>query len=296
MEDSICAVIISYNAAEELVECINSVFPQVNRIIIIDNNSEFSTIDINAKIDKINKIQIIYNDNNMGVGYAFNQGIEFSISNGYKWTLLLDQDSVLDENMVQQMLASYKRLEGGDKVKTALLVPRIIEKNFDVELPAIITSRMFNRKLYNPSHDTFIHFQITSGSLLDNEKVTSVGLLNERLFIDYIDFEYCFRILDHNYKIMQCKSAYLYHSLGESRKKYFLKYREHSPLRVYYQTRNRLYIIYKYGSKYTSVRNSEIVRMLLKLPRIMFLESNKIQKIRFYFSGILDFARNYKSL
>jgi rhamnosyltransferase len=296
MVESTCAVIVSFNAPEELTACINSAVQQVDKIIIVDNSSENLLNDVIINATYSEKVEFIYNNTNKGLGYAFNQGLYYSIENHYEWTLLLDQDSILANNMIHELLMSYNILKEEEKSKTALLVPRVYDRNLEVELPAIISTECITQKITHPVVDTFVHFQISSGSLLRNEKIKLIGVMNDKLFIDYIDFEYCFRVLDSGHSILLCKNAFLYHTLGETTKKYFRAFIQHSPQRVFYQTRNRLYIIYKYGKKYKSIRNSEIVRFIVKLPKIIFLESQKVEKVIMYIKGIIAFAKFYQDM
>jgi len=298
MNKIICAVIVSYNSPEKLKSCISSSLNQVDKVVVVDNSTNHDLKKIIINFNYSDSVTFIFNENNKGLGAALNQGIKYSLKNGYKWTLLLDQDSIVSENMVREMLLSNENLEDKIKEKTALLVPRIYDRYFKdkKELPAIITTWLFNKKIESSANDCFVHFQITSGSMIRNEAVKKVGLMNEDFFIDYLDFDYCFRFLNSNFKILLCCKALLYHSLGETRDKLFFHFREHKPLRVYYQTRNRLFILYKYGRKYKSVLYGEMYRFISKLPKILFLESCKAEKIKMYFKGIVHFIRDYEKL
>ena len=46
MKDKICATIITYNCGESFINTFNSVYNQVNKIVIVDNGSEKTTIDL----------------------------------------------------------------------------------------------------------------------------------------------------------------------------------------------------------------------------------------------------------
>lgn len=290
----ICAVIVSFNSPETLTACINSSLNQVDTIIVIDNSSIYFK-DFIRKLNYPNKILFVFNETNKGLGYALNQGIKYSLDNSYTWTLLLDQDSELSENMVHNMMQSYENLDNKTKEETVLITPIIFDRYFKNLLPPIVTTKLFNKKIINPKTDCFIHFNLTSGSLLKNKAISKVGFMNEKYFIDYIDFDYCFRIINNNYKILLCKNALLYHSLGEKKHKAFFNFTEHTSIRVYYQTRNRLFTLVKYGKKYKSFLYAEIFRFISKLFKILILESNKKEKLKMYFKGIYDFMKDMKN-
>jgi rhamnosyltransferase len=70
------------------------------------------------------------------------------------------------------------------------------------------------------------------------------------------------------------------------------RFREHAPLRVYYQTRNRLFTVRKYGRAYPSFMYAESFRFISKFAKIVLLESDKAEKLREYVRGIKDFMRD----
>lgn len=296
MDNSVCAVIISYRSPENVITCIDSLLRQVDKIAVVDNSAEQQVKNALLASPYADRIAFIFNDCNMGLAAALNQGIRYSLDNACGWTLLLDQDSSLTEDMISEMLRSYNGLDDETKKKTALVVPTVYDWNFKKMLPSVITTNFLNRKIEAPAGDCFVHFHITSGSLLKNELVSQVGLMNENLFIDYIDFDYCFRILNNDLKILLSKNALLHHSLAQTKRKFFFSYREHQPVRVYYQTKNSLHTIFEYGKKYRSFLYFEIFRLIRRPVKTLLLESQKKEKLRMYFRGIRDFIREYRKL
>jgi len=295
-KDTICAVIVSYNSPENLEACVHSSLNQVDKIIVIDNSSNlFLRRDMNSS-NYPNKVSFIFNETNKGLGVALNQGIQYSLHNNYTWTLLLDQDSIPAENMIHEMIHSYENLDSKTKEETALIVPAVFDLHFKKILPAVVMTNLMNKKLKNPKNDSFVHFHITSGTLIKNEVIPNIGLMNENFFIDFIDFDYCFRVLNNNLRILLSKEALLYHSLAEHKQKFFFHFREHNHTRVYYQTRNRLFTLCKYGGKYKSFLYSESCRLISKFLKILFLESDKTKKIEMYLKGIIDFMRSYRKI
>ncbi len=111
MNKKICAVIVSYNSPERLKSCIDSLLNQTDKVVVIDNNSRRDTKEIITGLSYPEKVSLIFNEENKGLAAALNQGLQYSLMNGYNWTLLLDQDSVLSDNMIHEMLLSYENLE-----------------------------------------------------------------------------------------------------------------------------------------------------------------------------------------
>jgi rhamnosyltransferase len=292
--NKICAVIVSYNSPRNVTACINSSLNQVDKIVVVDNSSDIHLKKSIRNMKPSDKVSFIFNETNKGLGYALNQGLRNSLDNKYEWTLLLDQDSLLSNNMVAEMISSYKNLTDVKK-EVALIIPVIYDVNFKKTLPPIITTNFLNKKIKNPKKDTFVHFQITSGTMVKNEVIKYTGLMNEYFFIDYIDFDYCFRAADKGYKLLLSRNALLYHRLAEKKRKFFFSFREHEPFRVYYQTRNRLFALFSYGKRYKSFLYSESCRLVFKFFKIIAVESNKRQKLKMYFKGIKDFIIAYRT-
>ncbi len=292
----VCAVIVSYNSSESVISCIDSSLSQVDKIIVIDNGSNPDVKDNLHRVSYPDKVVFIFNENNVGLAAALNQGLQYSLHGNYRWTLLLDQDSVPSENMVFEMIRSHESLDNEMKEKMAVVVPTVFDRNFEKMLPSVITTNFLNRKITNPDRDLFVHWHITSGSLIRNAVLPKIGPMNERFFIDYIDFDYCFRVLAGGYKILLSKNALLFHSLATRKQRLGFHFREHNAGRVYYQTRNRLFASLKYGMKYRSFFYSEICRSIGKLFKIIVLESDKRKKLKMYFKGIKDVIREYDKL
>lgn len=87
-------VIVNWNSSDYLEKCIYSIFytnnqNYVNRVFIIDNNSQDSSID---KIINNDKIIIIRNTENIGFSKACNQGFKLCLSS---YVLLLNPDTQL---------------------------------------------------------------------------------------------------------------------------------------------------------------------------------------------------------
>jgi rhamnosyltransferase len=291
MNDSVCAVIVSYNAPAELSRCIDSVTNQVREVLIIDNGSSAAAKEHIAKMQLPGKTSCVFNSRNMGLGFALNQGLKYSIVNNHQWTLLLDQDSIPANTMVLDMLMSYRHLAQNEQARCAVIVPVVIDANTGKEIPSLITTPLLSKRVRRPRRDIFVHFHITSGSLIRNDTLCDIGFMDEHYFIDYVDYDFCFRTIGTRFNILMSKNALLHHSIGMRKAALFFHYREHGPERLYYQTRNRLLTLARYGKSHRSFFYEEIGRFLGKLLKVVLFESSKPEKIKMVFRGIEDFVK-----
>ena len=84
---------------------------------------------------------------------------------------------------------------------------------------------------------------ISSGSLIKKYAFHEIGLLDSSLFIDYVDFEWCWRAKYKGYNIYLTKSIELQHQVGYKSIEFLgLSFIRSSSLRYYYQYRNFLWL------------------------------------------------------
>ena len=86
---------------------------------------------------------------------------------------------------------------------------------------------------------------ISSGSFIVTDVLEKTGLMNETLFIDYVDFEWCWRAVGLGYKIFTIPKIVINHRLGETVKKIgnrklFIR----NEIRYFYIIRNGCYLVF----------------------------------------------------
>ena len=138
---------------------------------------------------------------------------------------------------------------------------------------------------------------ITSGSMVNLELFPSIGPFDEALFIDQVDFDYSFRVHLKGFKTIRFQNIYLEHSLGKETEhislKNFKKTKRslHSPIRIYYMTRNYLYM----RSKYAGLFPNEIRHMkndlLYRLKNNLLYNPDRFRVISYFARGITDYYR-----
>lgn len=286
--NSVSAVIITYNVENDFKNRINKLKGKVNEIIVVDNGSKAETISMLKELEK--EITIIYLEKNKGIAYALNTGIKYSIEKGYDWILTLDHDSIVTDNMINNMLKCYEGFEGELKEKVAMLVPVHVEEK-EHENNRVINNEEVSSKSY-----TEVLTEITSGALTKASIYKSVGLYDEKLFIDLVDHDYCLSLNKKGFKVIQVNSAILIHNLGESVKKSILGLKmiptNHSPLRRYYMSRNRHYIWEKYKEDFPGWVLTDKRRFITENLKIVLFEDNKIEKFKYIRQGIRDYKNN----
>jgi len=284
LNTSVAAVIVVYNAYQSLTMLLQSLSGQVDTIIIIDNSDEGYEVPeavINMSTVKYQRLAF-----NKGLGVGINQGIALSKEIGVEWVLLLDQDSVVSDGMVASMLIGYQ--ENSDLTAIAMICPDVFLTDKGVHQYPLSFSSVMTRKITSTSDE--VDFAITSGGLIKLSLLEAVGLMDEAFFIDYIDFDFCLRLRSCHYKILFVKEARLLHKLGDQKmSKIGFLYTFHTPQRLYFQTRNRLSVIKRYGLAFPSFMLMQLSLFVLKFVKILVVEDQKVTRLRCYFAGVRDF-------
>lgn len=273
------ASVITFNPdINLLMENINAISPQVDRILIIDNNSYNKEQFIYLINNTINNVDFILNSENLGVAKALNQALYYAKKNNFIWLLTLDQDSVCADNLV---LKYTKFLEKNKNSDILLLCPQIKDVNIrSIKVEEHISSVQEVKEA------------ITSGSFLNVNNSLSIGGFLDDLFIDYVDFEFCLRGRKKQLKLIRLNSAILFHRLGDIEEKKFLALNfivtNHSPKRRYFLYRNKIFIYRKYWKDFLPwvIRNA--LSSLKTIFVILCYENNKSENLKNIFRGIID--------
>lgn len=283
LKSNLACIIVSYNIGYDIHKCYNAIKDQVDRVIIVDNGSNKETIQALKQIEENKKTDIIFLDKNQGIAKALNEGVILARNKKYKWIITMDNDSEATKDMVCNMISVYNELPVDEKKDIVSIAPIFID----------ISDNEENLKQNLDIKYSYVDLVITSGNIISLDIFNKIGMFREDYFIDYVDNEFCLRILESGKKIIQINQAILKHHLGNSlEKKIFfktIKSTNHSPVRRYYLTRNSLDVANKYnhlGIRHINNTKRVLFRFMLE---ILLVEDNKINKIKYMYKGYKDY-------
>src|SRR3954454_21610435 len=101
-ERSVCISIVTFNSSRYIRRCLNAALAQKSvrpTVVVIDNASADSTPSILREFGA--RIQVIWNQRNVGFAAAQNQGIRSCRSD---WVLTLNPDLLMEEDFVHNLL------------------------------------------------------------------------------------------------------------------------------------------------------------------------------------------------
>ncbi|MGX6454056.1 glycosyltransferase [Pediococcus acidilactici] len=274
-------VIVTFNPRINLLEkVISHIHEQVDYICVVDNNSK-NKLKVKEYIKSFDNAAFIELEKNFGIAKAQNKGFKFFDVKNYDWVLTLDQDTILPYDYVDRLISRNIAENVG------ILTGAYVDKKWNAEQIKIMKSKRRERI-------QSISEEISSGNLVLIKAWKNVKGFDEQLFIDYVDFDFDYKLIRAGYKIYRVNEIEFAHEIGEPIKGNFLKYLlllhnrdmfDHSPERMFYINRNRIIVRKRYPEFGSPIKVT--IREVLNLREIFLMKSPRIKKLRLAMWGIV---------
>ncbi|WP_215903905.1 glycosyltransferase family 2 protein, partial [Acinetobacter bereziniae] len=271
-------IIVLYNPdVPMLFEILNEISEQVSTVYIVDN----STID--SHLDFSNYTNVIFEKLGGNIGIASAQNIGLNFFKDYDYIIFLDQDSIPSKNLVQTLLKNYLFLLG-ENIDVGAVGPRPFNRSKNTKYEGSIKK---GNRLYD--NITEVTELISSSSLIAVKNFNIVGLLEDDLFIDAVDHEWCWRAKSiANYRFFIIEDVFLSHQLGEGDKKFLgISVYIPAPIRTYYQSRNYIVLLNRnYVPIYWKFSNG--IKYFIKYFYYLFFVKDGVKYIKYMSKGVYD--------
>lgn len=275
----IAAVVILYNPAHDVAKNIQSYFGAIDKLYIVDNSLKAAS---QVRETFINQKNVVYlhDGENKGIAARLNQVIKLAKEDGYDWLLTMDQDSFFEKGEFNNYLHCCE--------------------NFDRKETVSMFGIFFSESAGHSTDCDFINVKhlITSGTLMNLKLNEYIGEFDENFFIDEVDFEYCLRSVSVGFKIIQFSNIFLNHSLGEVSYHRSFKNNKttqrvlHSPERLYYITRNFLYVQSKYKTIFPGEIKERRKILFNRVKNNLLYNKERTRVLKYIAKGILDFRQS----
>lgn len=289
---AVCAVVVTWQPdLGGLLELLDQLTAQSCAVIVIDNGSA-NADQLELATAQRSSIVLLRWPDNRGLAAAMNAGLQWANDNGFARVFLFDQDSTLTEGFCAGMLSAWQQAEAVSALPVAAIGPRLQDPVSGRRTPFRLF-RLWRRsdQLMAGAQDLYqADFLISSGCLLSLPALDRIGPMKESYFIDNIDLEWCFRARACGYALFGTDAATLLHAIGEPSSNPLVRAGlmvQHSPLRSYYSTRNRLHLYRQdYAPLSWKVRDS--VRFALKSLWLLLCSAQRRDYWRQIRRGIQD--------
>jgi len=275
---NIAATVILYHPDESCVQNLITLKKKFQKVYIVDNTENSSGSFENHK-NVFQDVIYLHDGKNRGIAERLNWVCELAKKDGYKWLLTMDQDSLFDDVMLTEYFQCITDFTEKEKVSM-----------FGV------TFEKQDAKTGNCDAVPVNHL-ITSGSVVNLNLLNEIGGFDENLFIDELDYEYCLRSIAKGFKIIQFPNIFLDHNLGKTT--YHRSFKTikrtsrnlHSAVRIYYMTRNFLYVQKKYQDIFPGEINDRKTILLNRLKNNILYNKNRFKVIRYILKGVIDYRK-----
>jgi len=262
----ITAVVILYYPSSDVINNIHSYIKDIKILYVVCNS--FIENSIYSKLLKIKNIKIIHKNSNIGIAKAINLALKNSFKENNKWLMTLDQDSSFNTNDFKTFINSFYKIKN--------------KKNLAIFTP------IHNKKFIKNSIEEKI-FVMTSANIVNVDIALKIGGYDENIFIDEVDHEFCLKIKKKNFIIIQNNAIAINHILGTKIKKNQKKIVLYHSIRLYYMSRNYLYIKNIYKDTYPSFFKQRNKYLFIFFLKQIYYGKNKMKNIEMILKGIVDY-------
>ena len=290
---------MTFNPSPDFFARLDSFYAQLEQIVLVDNGSN---LQVRQQLrreaqNRASSLHVIFNEINLGIATALNQGFCWAIEQSYDHIVAFDQDSQPNSGMIAAMLDVFS--SHSEDGKLAVVAPVVIDSQVNIQARYLRPKGklLFERAICGGNVLENVTYVITSGSLFDLAAYRKIGPFRDDFFIDYVDTEYCLRAKQCGYRIVVACKAELDHRQGDRQKRvfwgsdYYPTF--HSPLRWYFFGRNRIPMLRQYALKFPHWFLYELSASLYTLIKMLLFETQKTAKLRALFRGTVDGVRGH---
>lgn len=260
----IAIIIVTYRPNWKIIEKNVQELGKKNSIYISDNG----TADLKEKTKRLKKystVNIIENKSNLGIGMAQNIAINIiKKEEKAEYIFFLDQDSFITQQSLALLLKDIKELQKSTLVGCLAANSKEIGKN-------IVSKEEV----------------ISSGMLIPISSIKKIGMMKDDLFIDMIDYEWCWRAIKKGFALFEDERVIFKHQIGSEKK--VLNKQIIAPFRLYYVFRNTLYLVNL--PDYRNHKKKWTVKLFKQAVFNIVFCPEKKERLYFIYRGIKD-AKN----
>ncbi len=293
---SLACIIVTYHPDMQMLEHQLETLPESAALMLVDNTSDTDTAEAlrNLLVRRKRKC-LIFNDHNMGLAAAINQGVrQIKI----RWpdthfVLLLDQDSEPLPGSVEILMKKFVSFKDSSP-PIGCVGPNLLD-------PTTGLSHGFHQRTCWRWKRTYPSESDTqpipcanlngSGTLVPIDLFLKLGGLDETLFIDHVDTEWSFRVQAAGYALFGIPEAHFIHRMGDNCQRIWLfgwrVWPMRTPQRHYYLFRNAIILMRRdYIPKVWKIW--AIIKLMLTATLHGIVDHQRIAQLRNMLKGVRD--------
>lgn len=271
-------VILAFNNEKTIDDLLDSLSPFKSRfkVIVVDNKSKDKTI---LKIEKYRFAKLIRNKKNLGFSAGNNIGIKYALSKGADVVFLLNPDTILPVNFINNfdqstlplLMSNEAQIVGpkiyNEKGKLWSAGGKIDEKRYSSYL---VGYGKEDTGQYNSQLD--LDYISATAIFIKKEVFEKIGYFKDDYFLYYEDVDFCQRAKKAGFKLAIDSNITLVHKASSS-------VGINSEVMQYYMARNHMLFVERFAPLTIKIRE------LVRLPKTIYQVRNK----KYELLGIKDY-------
>jgi len=245
----VAVLVLNWNGRQVLGDCLRSTFalhyPNLE-VIVVDNDSKDDSVKMVREL--FPQCLLFQNQANLGFAAGNNSGIRLALDRGNDYVLILNNDTVIDENSLSALV---ERAESDRAI--AAVHPKIYFSQPEDHIwfgggrfsywkgrNAIIGYKHQDCSVCNVPKE--MGFLSGCALLVSRDAWQKVGGFDESLFFASEDVDWCLRARQAGYKLFYEPRAVIWH-----RESFTILQNNGNAGKMYYYTRNPLVVMWKHG-------------------------------------------------
>lgn len=230
---SLAIVILNYNRADLLADCLASIVAAPSRLAVhvwvVDNNSDDDSVAMVQ--NRFPQVRLIASPVNGGFAYGNNLALRTILADPHPpdYLMLLNNDTIVPAGALDGLVAYLEAHPAVGCVGPKLLLPDgsldlACRRSFPT--PEVAFYRMtglarlfpnsprfarYNMTYLSPDVETEVDAIVGACMLLRSSVVAEVGLLDEQFFMYGEDLDWCYRIKQYGWKIAYYPGVVIHH-------------------------------------------------------------------------------------
>jgi GT2 family glycosyltransferase len=205
---SVTAIVVTFDSAHALPECLSALRADGIPALVVDNASTDDTISVAEG----QGATVVRNTRNEGYGRANNIGVQAADT---EFVLIVNPDCVVDPGAVAALVDAARRYPDA-----GFFAPQIVEPNGRVffQPRSLLSPYLHNPqgKLILPEGEACAPFFSGACFLMRRELFLKLGGFDENIFLFYEDDDLCRRVADSGSALIYVPQAVVRHGRGRS--------------------------------------------------------------------------------
>ena len=294
MKIEVSIISINYNGLEDTCALIETIpFNENMEVIVVDNASKNQEADI--IINRFPQVKVIKSERNLGFAGGNNLGIQAAQG---RYLFLINNDTIFKEFNILPLI---DRLESSPDIGIVCPKIRFAWDNNPIQFAGYsklsrITVRNyaigFNEEehgQYDTAHPTpYAH---GAAMFIKREAIKKAGLMPECYFLYYEEIDWSMMFTRAGYQIWYDPKCTIFHKESQTTG-------QHSPLRTYYLTRNRLMLVQRNPLEFNKSLAYIYLFVIVALRDMLkYTLSTRFDLLRATLHGLWDFIfKHYNKL